>query len=558
MTAPRMKSFSALSGQMRLLRTLSYLKPRQLAYQFIRRLGPKTRVRQPSGISPRPGLSLLPPLPRSCGGEPWAFIFLNERQEFDPAHFDWKSADRDKLWRYNLHYFDYLHEPGRTNGADLIESWIASNPQGSEDAWEPFPVSLRLVNWIKFFLAPHGPSSIPKSWLASLAVQAQWLSKNVEYHLLANHYFKNAKALVFAGVFFEGVPARRWLETGLRILVKELEEQILPDGGHFERSPMYHCMILEDCLDLVNLCRACGLAEVRPVLRTLERVISAMLVWLRCMTHPDGGIALFNDAALGIEPGFAELFGYARRLGCAVSDTVSAVEALAESGYFRLSPNAGDVLLADCGPIGPDYQPGHAHCDALSFELSLNGRRIIVDSGCGQYIDGKIRQYNRGNAGHNTLTIDGENQSEVWGAHRVARRARPVYARAWEQNGALFFEGAHDGYTRLTGRPVHHRRIVWTGGSIEISDRVEGAGTHDVELRLHVHPDCPLRLDGECAVIEVGGMRLRVTASAGRLEVGRGWYCPGFGSRQECAVLLVRVRSDLPWSGGFVIIKENS
>jgi uncharacterized heparinase superfamily protein len=547
----------ALPSVVRLVRTISHLTPRQIAYQLLRRLEPKRRVSVPVDISPRPGLCLTPPLPRDCGGEPWAFTFIGERKSFDPTRFDWASMDHGKLWRYNLHYFDYLHEPQRSNGPELIESWIASNPQGRADAWEPFPVSLRLVNWIKFFLSSAAPSPPPASWLESLALQARWLSKNIEYHLLANHYFKNAKALVFAGVYFDGVEARRWLDRGLGILRKELPEQVLSDGGHFERSPMYHCMILEDCLDLWNLCRSSGLGELTELTRELERVLPAMLRFAEGLTHPDGGIALFNDAALGIEPGHAELAAYFAALGGEQRGQADArVRSFTDSGYFRISPCPGDVLLADCGPIGPDYQPGHAHCDTLSFELSLNGRRIIVDSGCCQYPDGAIRQYNRGSAGHNGLSIDGENQSEVWGAHRVARRARPLYAMAADEGGALVFEGAHDGYTRLAGKPVHHRRIAWADGRIEIWDRVMGLGEHDLELRLHVHPDCAVRAEDDAVILDSGAAVLRVASRQGRLEVERGWYCPKFAEKRDCAVLCVRVRAALPWQGGFVMTKE--
>ena len=89
-------------------------------------------------------------------------------------------------------------------------------------------------------------------WLKSLYEQALWLEKNIEYHLLANHYFKNGKALIFAGMYIAGQDAERWLKKGRQIIASELEEQILPDGGHFERSPMYHAMILEDCLDILT------------------------------------------------------------------------------------------------------------------------------------------------------------------------------------------------------------------------------------------------------------------------------------------------------------------
>jgi uncharacterized heparinase superfamily protein len=495
---------------------------------------------------------LLPVVPRRCGGEQWALTFLGARKSFTPANFDWRSDDHEKLWRYNLHYFDFLLEPGRENGAALLDSWMNANPQGTADAWEPFPLSLRIVNWIKFFIASSTP--LPKAWLHSLALQAAWLEKNLECHLLANHLFKNAKALLFAGVFLQGPASARWLHTGQRILREQLAEQILADGGHFERSPMYHCMILEDCLDLYNLCRGSGLAQLLALKERLEGALPAMFAFAEAMTHPDGGIALFNDAALGIEPGYAELAAYYQRLTAQPVPVCSTpVWAMPASGYFRLAPRPGDVLIMDCGPIGPEYQPGHAHCDTLSFELSLAGQRVVVDSGCSQYVDGEIRRYNRGSLGHNGLIINGMDQSEVWGAHRVARRARPLHAQAWAAGERLACEGAHDGYAHLPGQPFHYRRITWEGARIEVLDRVEGRGEHDIELRLHIHPDRPVSLIENGALIDVAGTALHVHPLVGTLTLQRGWYCPHFGCRQECAVVSLHLKVCLPWAGGFAM-----
>ena len=541
----------AVTRQLRLLRTVSHLTSRQIIFQFLRRLGPETRTSPPVGNFPGRNVLLTPPLQRACGNEPWAMTFLSVRKAFDPNCFDWASTDQGKLWRYNLHYFDFLHEPGRDNGPDLIDGWIASNPQGTPDAWEPFPVSLRIVNWIKFCLSRA--TALPEAWLQSLALQAQWLERNIEYHLLANHYFKNGKALLFAGIFFEGSDASRWREKGKHIILEELSEQILPDGGHFERSPMYHAMILEDCLDLLNLCRGNKLQGLEGLPQALEKRLPAMLDYAAGMTHPDGEIALFNDAAFGIEPTAAELGEYASRLGIPFPSRPERIRSYSQSGYFRLSPRPGDVLIMDCGPIGPDYQPGHAHCDTLSFELSLEGKRFIVDSGCRQYIDGPIRQYNRGNIGHNSLTIDGQNQSEVWGSHRVARRARPVFARAWEDGDTLACEGAHDGYFRLPGKPQHGRRIVWQGPHIEILDRIDGSGEHDIELRLHVNPALDIVREGTDVILD--GI-LRICALNGEISMENGWYCPRFGQQNNCAVIVVRQRVMLPWSGGFTLTKE--
>ncbi|MEA3240465.1 MAG: alginate lyase family protein [Pseudomonadota bacterium] len=181
-----------------------------------------------------------------------------------------------------------------------------------------------------------------------------------------------------------------------------MPEQVLADGGHFERSPMYHSIIFEDILDLINICGAYG----QDVPKLWGVVVGKMGRWLQVMSHPDGDIALFNDAALEIAAKPEQLFDYLERVtGEIVGDAAGRCFELAPSGYYVMVPGSGERLLVDCGEIGPDYLPGHAHCDTLSFELSLAGRRVVVDSGCGIYVDGKERQYNRGNVGHNTVTV---------------------------------------------------------------------------------------------------------------------------------------------------------
>ncbi len=179
------------------------------------------------------------------------FRFLNQDGGVTGPQ-DWNDSARDKLWLYNLHYFDDLcaeDAAGRNHWHEaLIRRWIDENQPGTGNGWEPYPLSLRIVNWIRYGL---NGNVLPKNATQSLAVQARYLRKTIEWHLLGNHLFANAKALLFAGAWFEGREADDWLAEGSRILLRELEEQILPDGGHFELSPMYHVIILEDVLDLL-------------------------------------------------------------------------------------------------------------------------------------------------------------------------------------------------------------------------------------------------------------------------------------------------------------------
>jgi uncharacterized heparinase superfamily protein len=333
---------------------------------------------------------------------------------------------------------------------------------------------LRIVNWIKWVLGGH---ALPPECVESLAVQTRWLSQHLEIHLLGNHLFVNAKALVFAGVFFEGPEAEDWLENGLRILEREVREQVLPDGGHFERSPMYHALALEDMLDLINLAATSSETIPRPRRGFADswlETVSRMRVWLPAMCHPDGEISFFNDAAIGIAPSPMELEAYAGRLGLpSVSVPGDGVAHFPESGYIRVQRGAM-VALLDVAPVGPDYLPGHAHADTLSFELSLFGRRVLVNSGTSRYGVGPERLRQRGTAAHNTVTIDGQDSSEVWGGFRVARRAKPFGLQIREDANGVHVVCSHDGYERLPGRPIHRREWRLSDHAVEIVDTVDG------------------------------------------------------------------------------------
>ncbi|MEN9780004.1 MAG: hypothetical protein RL014_1152 [Pseudomonadota bacterium] len=96
-----------------------------------------------------------------------------------------------------------------------------------------------------------------------------------------------------------------------------------------------------------------------------------------------------------------------------------------DSGYVRLD-NGPAVALLDVAPVGPDYLPGHAHADTLSFELSVGAQRVLVNSGTSCYGSSAERLRQRGTAAHNTVVVNGQDSSEVWGGFRVARRPLPA------------------------------------------------------------------------------------------------------------------------------------
>ncbi len=456
--------------------------------------------------------------------------FLNESREIS-SPTSWNNSSYGKLWLYNLHYFDDLCGASSSEKSKLQERlilrWVEENPPAVGNGWEPYPTSLRIVNWIKWAKAGN---TLPESAVQSLAVQVRWLSKRVEHHLLANHLFVNAKALAIAGMFFEGPEAERWLQKGLEILSREIPEQILADGGHFERSPMYHAIILEDMLDLINAALSWPECVPAKSVEHWKKIASGMLVWLAGLVHPDGDVSFFNDSAFAIAPTLSEIRAYANRLQIRCGDEVNErLHWFQSSGYARAECGPA-VLIADIAPVGPDYQPGHAHADTLSFELSLHGQRTIVNSGTSTYITGCRRTHERSTAAHNTLEIDGCDSSEVWGGFRVARRARIVES-ACEMNGAsITITAAHDGYRRLSGKPIHHRQWQLASDRLTITDTIRGEFRSAI-ARIHLHP--MVKKISPDAVKLPSGTQLSFAVHGGRLQINSSKWYPEFGIERE-------------------------
>jgi uncharacterized heparinase superfamily protein len=454
---------------------------------------------------------------------PTQFTFLNSTHEF-PGAIGWNDSAHEKLWLYNLHYFDdcvAVDAATRASWhADLITRWINDNPPPRGNGWEPYPTSLRIVNWIKWAQAGN---DVPPGFHHSLAVQVRWLAKRLEHHLLANHLFVNAKALVTAGLYFDGAEAKCWREKGLAILSRELPVQVLLDGGHYERSPMYHALVLEDMLDLINAAQAWAGIIDEHIVSSWRDVAERMQGWLQSMSHADGQISFFNDAAFSIAPPAVALAQYATRLGNLVPPAATLPT---DSGYIRAEVGAA-VLIADVAPVGPDYQLGHAHADTLSFELSLDGQRVFVNSGTSTYQSGPQRQFERSTRAHNTVEIDGADSSEVWGGFRVARRARPRNVSVTRLDNGICIRGAHDGYARLPGKPMHEREWLLEEGRLRITDRITGIFTRAV-ARFHLHPMIAVQGDGGCVL--PNGRECRWSVCGGAVEnQGTHWH-PEFGS----------------------------
>jgi Heparinase II/III-like protein/Heparinase II/III N-terminus len=468
------------------------------------------------------------------------FTFLNEERNLGVPE-NWEPGDVDRLWRYHLHYFEwawsFATHPDRQWAAAEFErlwrSWAAQTSLRSRDVWSPYVASVRAWALCGLYAPLVSGRNYGDDVLESLRLHAGFLRTHLELDVGGNHLIKNIKGLIGLGVFLDD---GRMVQTGIRLLSRELGVQVLSDGGHYERSPSYHCHVLGDLIDVDGLLRRSGWAHVDG----LAEAIRSMRSWLGAMLMPDGNVPLFNDCTLVNEKRL-------KTLGPTAPDERPLV-VLQPSGYVVMKPDERLHLVADVGPPCPDELPAHAHADCLSFELAVDGRRVIVDTGTSTYIQGDRRQYERSTRAHNTVEIDGTDQTEVWGVFRAARLARPHVERAHETQSRIEVVGSHTGYeARLPGAPIHRRSWSVRPGEIAIDDEIRGTGLHKIAARLYFRSSEEIKSIGPA---DAESKSMSLSFSHGKEELSyrieSGTCAFGFGKLAPVDVLTIEATADLP------------
>ena len=452
-----------------ILETVKHLKPIQIYYRgkyFIRK-----RVGQsnyPSSLDSRSRkLNFDFFLYNKKSFDSKTFTFLNRSKTFE--NIDWNFKEFGKLWTYNLNYFDFLNqeEISKNEGLKLIDDYLKKFDT-VKDGLEPYPISLRTINWIKFMTRFQiRDKKIDDTLLAQYYI----LLDNLEYHLLGNHLLENGFSLLWGGIYLQDDIL---LQKGKEIVYSQLEEQVLEDGGHFELSPMYHQIILFRLLDALNL--VTNNSNDKALSDFLYRYAAKMLGWLKHMTLSNSDIPLLNDSANEIAPKSNELFDYAKYL-----DIDTSLSNLSDSGYRVFKKKSYEAVI-DIGQIGPDYIPGHAHADTFNFVLYKHGRPFIIDTGVSTYEANETRKYERSTKAHNTVEINGCDSSVVWDAFKVAQRAKIISVEESENS----IEATHDGYFKRFGI-YHTRKWIFHDNKIIIEDVLNRKGR--AVSRLHFHPD---------------------------------------------------------------------
>lgn len=426
----------------------------------------------------------------------------------------WRYDDAAHLWQFNLHYLEYLIpmiSAWNENGDDryiekagqILEDWY-QNGSMEPDSNHAYTVSLRVVN--QLIIAPFVKEK--RKLYDSIYAQYRFLINHQEKHLMGNHYFENLKAIVICSVVFGEEDIYKRYIAGL---FKELEEEISPDGLHFELSTMYHKIVLEDLIRVATVLQQAGKEEHKRVAGYIQKMCSALY-------SLEDGISrtlLFNDAGDNVAKPTDSLLSVCERMFNIYPSKSSLV-----SGYSILSDGKIRVV-EDCGALSPSYMPGHAHCDCLSFELFYNGQPVFVNSGTFQY-QGPYRQYFRSTKAHNTVVINGHEQSELWGEHRAGRRIRVLKNEQSERD----VTGEYKNYYGER----HKRYLRLMNSTLFISDTVSGSA----ESYFHFAPG--FKVSGN--KILGNGLEIRVDSGNIVSRVEQTLYSDEFGKTEpnECLV----------------------
>lgn len=462
----------SLKGKMNLsqiINTVKFLKPLQILYQI------KNRLVQPKYMAEY--VSVVRPINVNDGIFKYesaydnVFRFLNVSDTFH----SWNITSNGMLWAYNLNYMDYLLQENMSFecGSMWIDKFIEDLPS-NKIGLDPYPIALRGINWIKFICRHRDllTEEKMKYWNDSLYSQYKLLEKKLEYHLLGNHLLEDAYSLFIASIYFEN---EKMYKRSSKLLIKELNEQILQDGAHYEQSPMYHCILLERLLDCCNFSFNNKLFNDQNELNIkLKEKAELMLGHLEMIVNDDMSIPLLNDSAYGIAPTVQDILKYANRLNLEWHKI-----SMKECGYRRLQNDRMNCVL-DVGNIMAIYQPGHSHADSFNYELRIDGMPFIVDTGISTYNKTERRQYERCTSAHNTVVVENRDSSEVWGGFRVAKRANVEILK--ENNDYVY--AVHNGYGH---KYIHYRSFNLKEGKFEVIDEI--STKTDAVNYIHLSPN---------------------------------------------------------------------
>jgi len=466
----------------------------------------------------------------------YVFTFLNKEYAFD-ADFDWHKDilnNGTRLWKLNLHYFQWVINLSDEDFQFFIKDWIKKNKPYKKnywlDSWNSYALSIRTYTWINEILKRE--KNLDKNFISatnqSIVDQISFLSNNLENDIGGNHIIKNIKALYYASFYFKGSKPNSWQKIADNLLKVELKKQILDDGFHFELSPAYHCQVFDDLIDCYIV------LEESNLKKELSSKLKKMKIVIEAFTHSDEKISLFNDGGINMTPSPIDLLQKYNGIFNSENTVKKKYLPFKDAGYYVIK---NDLLhfIYDSGIVGPNELPAHSHGDIFSFELSVKKQRVFIDAGVFEYNAGQKRTESRATKSHNTLTINDLDQCDFWSSFRMGKRAKVKINEVIYNEDSFYINSHHDGYALMNGKPIHKREIECSmGGTFNITDHVIGGMGQTVKSRLLVHPAVKLKLKNANEVgLKSKDFTIKIISNIKNISIEPALWWPNFGEELE-------------------------
>ena len=456
-------------------------------------------------------------------------------KEIDEGNFEGCSP----LFMYELHYLEFFAIDDcvvcpETKKRFYFE-WKEKFKSFSNPAWDPYPVSKRVMNLCKY-CAVNPDSS---AWLApEIALHGAVLNSTIEYHLSCNHLLTNYCALAMVCAVVKTDNSDRWCATAEGGLRNEIKAQFLKDGVHYERSVYYHRLLLWDVFDAICM-RGAHIIDV-----DIRDILGRALHAASALSHLDGDVPLFNDSVLLKSPSINELLSYADYLRISSGEGIDVIEHFENSGFLSATFASASVrVLVNSGVLGSEHNLSHHHDDIGSFEVSSAAGRFITNLGTYTYSSGSDRLVFRRGSAHNNLIISGFVGSDVWGAFRVGRTSRVR-------------QKLHDNEYSVTYAPVSEYRLITASAErifevsenyLTITDKIASPnGTPQTFIWLHLGPEVRIDNLNDGCMLALGDHRvfLELLTSA-ELVVKKSEFSPYFEKKYDTHSLKISFKGEI-------------
>jgi uncharacterized heparinase superfamily protein len=439
-------------------------------------------------------------------------------------------------WLADYHRFGWLADLAALGGAEAraagraaIGQWIAAHTDWDPLGWRADILGARLVAWVtqlETFL--DDDDALRDATLASIARQIRHLARVATCEEAGAARLQAIKGLVLAAVAL-GTSERR-IAQALSALDHELPAQILPDGGHVERSPAVQLAVLRDLVDIRTALRAAHIV----VPDSLQNAIDRMAPMLRLFRHGDGRLAQFNDTA--------EEYGALSDLVLTRAEVRGKPLASAPYSGFQRLQGGKTLVIVDTGAAPPRGLDGHAHAGTLSFEMSCGRERLIVNCGAHRGASLQWRRAARNTAAHSTLIVADTNSAEILTDGTLGRRPVVAPVDRVEDEGSQWVATSHNGYGQSFAL-THARQLFLAadGDDLRGEDSLTGRAGEGFAIRFHLHPSVQVSLvqDGSAALLRLpsgGGFRLR--AQGAQMSLGESVYLGSGDVRKTQQIIL--------------------